>query len=132
MSGVRAPLGSPCCVLEQDIFTPPPSPKKVLVIPRKRWLRPNMTEKLLTGTLSIKQKKKKKHCVFCFSPASALLYFEFCSLFTELPFGICELAVRYAVPQLNLPVLGTHCVSPSPTHVISPLSRAESKFNSNT
>ena len=31
-------------------------PKKVLVIPRKRWLRPNMTEKLVTGTLSIKPK----------------------------------------------------------------------------
>ena len=40
-----------CCVLEQDIFTPPP---KVLVIPRKRWLRPIMTEKLFTRTLSIK------------------------------------------------------------------------------
>ena len=26
--------------------------KKVLVIPWKRWLRPDMTEKLLTGTLS--------------------------------------------------------------------------------
>ena len=25
-------------------------PKKVMVIPRKRWLRPDMTEKLLTGT----------------------------------------------------------------------------------
>ena len=25
-------------------------PKKVLVIPRKRWLHPDMTEKLLTGT----------------------------------------------------------------------------------
>ena len=24
-------------------------PKKVLVIPRKQWLRPDMTEKLLTG-----------------------------------------------------------------------------------
>ena len=24
-------------------------PKKVLVIPRKRWLHPDMTEKLLTG-----------------------------------------------------------------------------------
>ena len=32
------------------------SPKVlVLVIPRKRWLRPNMTEKLFTGTLRIKQ-----------------------------------------------------------------------------
>ena len=28
----------PCCVLEQGTFTP----QKVLVIPRKRWLRPNM------------------------------------------------------------------------------------------
>ena len=39
---------SPCCVLEQDTFLP-----KVLVIPRKRWLRPDMTEKLLTGTLNL-------------------------------------------------------------------------------
>ena len=31
-------------------------PPKVLVIPRKRWLRPNMTEKLFTGTLNIKPK----------------------------------------------------------------------------
>ena len=50
----RAPLGSPCCVLEQDIFTP----QKVLVIPRKWCLRPNMSEKLFTGTLSIKPKTK--------------------------------------------------------------------------
>ena len=28
---------------------------EVLVIPRKRWLRPNMTEKLLTGMLRINQ-----------------------------------------------------------------------------
>ena len=41
----------PCCVLEQCTFTP----QKVLVIPRKRWLRPNMTEKLFTGTLRINQ-----------------------------------------------------------------------------
>ena len=39
----------PCCVLEQGTFTP----QKVLVIPRK--LCPNMTEKLLTGTLRINQ-----------------------------------------------------------------------------
>ena len=31
-----------------------------LVIPRKRWLRVNMTEKIVYGTLSIKQKKKKQ------------------------------------------------------------------------
>ena len=35
--------------LSRDTFTP----RKVLVIPRKRWLRPDMTEKLLTGTLCI-------------------------------------------------------------------------------
>ena len=34
--------------LSKDTFTP----QKVLVIPRKRWLHPNMTEKLLTGMLS--------------------------------------------------------------------------------
>ena len=36
-------LRSLCCVLEQDTFTPP----KVLVIPRKRWLRPDMNNCLL-------------------------------------------------------------------------------------
>ena len=41
----------PCCVLEQGTF----SRQKVLVNPRKRWLRPNMTEKLFTGTLRINQ-----------------------------------------------------------------------------
>ena len=41
----------PCCVHEQGFFTP----QKVLVIPRKRWLRPNMTEKLFTRTLRINQ-----------------------------------------------------------------------------
>ena len=30
------------------------APRKVLVIPKKRWLRPDMTEKLLTGTLNHK------------------------------------------------------------------------------
>ena len=45
---------NPCCVLEQGTFTP----QKVLVIPRKRWLRPNMTEKLFTGTLRINQPTK--------------------------------------------------------------------------
>ena len=32
----------------------------VLFKPRKRWLRPDLTEKLLTGTLSLNTKKKKK------------------------------------------------------------------------
>ena len=55
-SGSRGPgfephSGQTCCVLEQGTFTP----LKVLVIPRKRWLRPNMTEKLFIGTLRINQ-----------------------------------------------------------------------------
>ena len=41
----------PCCVLEQGTFTL----QKVLVIPSKWWLRPNMTEKLFTGTLRVNQ-----------------------------------------------------------------------------
>ena len=45
-SGVRN-LPQPCCVLEQDKFTPRN------VIPRKWWLHTDMTEKLLIRTLSI-------------------------------------------------------------------------------
>ena len=40
----------PCCVHE-GTFTP----RKVLVIPRTKWLRPYMTEKLFTGTLRINE-----------------------------------------------------------------------------
>ena len=36
------------CPGARQIYSP-----KVLVIPRKRWLRPNMTERLFTGTLRI-------------------------------------------------------------------------------
>ena len=36
----------------RDIYSP-----KVLVIPRNRWLRLNMTEKLFTGTLNKNQNK---------------------------------------------------------------------------
>ena len=39
--------------LSKDTFTP----RKVLVIPRKRWLRPDMTEKMFTGTLSLNKTK---------------------------------------------------------------------------
>ena len=46
---------SVCCFLEQETFTP----QKVLVIPRNRWLRLNMTEKLFTGTLNHNQNKNK-------------------------------------------------------------------------
>ena len=33
---------------------------KVLVIPRKQWLQPDITEKLLTGTLSLNTNKQTK------------------------------------------------------------------------
>ena len=40
---------------------------KVLVIPRKRWLRPDITEKLLTGTLSLNTNKQNLTlvCIGC-------------------------------------------------------------------
>ena len=44
-----------CCFLEQrNIYSP-----KVLVIPRNRWLRLNMTEKLFTGTLNNNETNKQ-------------------------------------------------------------------------
>ena len=53
----------PCCVLEQGIFTP----QKVLVIPRKRWLCPNMTEKVFTGTLRINQPTNQHNTAMVYS-----------------------------------------------------------------
>ena len=41
------------CPCARHIYSP-----KVLVIPRKWWLRPNMTEKLLTGTFRINHQHK--------------------------------------------------------------------------
>ena len=55
--GHSSSAGSVCCFLEQETFTP----QKVLVIPRNRWLRLNMTEKLFTGTLNHNQNKQKKN-----------------------------------------------------------------------
>ena len=52
--------GSVCCFLEQETFTP----QKVLVIPRNRWLRLNMTEKLFTGTLNKNQNKTKSSSAY--------------------------------------------------------------------
>ena len=37
---------------------------KVLVIPRKQWLRPDMTDKLFTGTLSKKRNGTKTYLLF--------------------------------------------------------------------
>ena len=69
---VRSSLGSPSCVLEQDTFTSP----KVLVIPRKLWLRLDRTEKLFTGTLSKKTKTNQKEpniCLLLNLPKSLML-----------------------------------------------------------
>ena len=57
-SGVRSSLGSPCCILEQDTLTS----QKVLIIPRKQWLRPDMTEKIVDLDV-IPQPKQTKHFV---------------------------------------------------------------------
>ena len=59
MSGVRFSLGSPCCVIEQDKFTS----QKVLIIPRKRWLRPDITEKLFTWTINKNETKMKRNFI---------------------------------------------------------------------
>ena len=46
--GVRSSVRAPCCVLEQKhIYLKFP---KVLVIPRNRWLHPDIYEKLFTVT----------------------------------------------------------------------------------
>ena len=58
-SGVRY-LPRRVMSLSKDTFTP----RKVLVIPGERWFRPNMTEKLLTGTLSINTNKQTKRYFF--------------------------------------------------------------------
>ena len=44
--------------LSKDTFTL----RKVLAIPRKRWLRPDMTEKLFTGTFSLNKTKTNLAC----------------------------------------------------------------------
>ena len=47
-------LRSPCCILDQDTFTS----QKVLVIPRKRWLRPDMTDKIIDWDVKPQQNKQ--------------------------------------------------------------------------
>ena len=97
--GFEPPLGSPCCVLEQDIFTP----KKVLVIPRKRWLCPNMTEKLFTGTLSIKPNQIILHSIshgnirklrYVDLAANRIIYRMFCYV-SDCDFLRCFMVRRY-------------------------------------
>ena len=49
-----------CFYLFKHCFYAP----KILEIPKKWWLRPNVTEKLLTGTLSIKNKFRSQLQLF--------------------------------------------------------------------
>ena len=76
---VRSSAGSVCCFLEQETFTPP----KVLVIPRNRWLRLNMTEKLFTGTLNYNQNKTKQKSVLCQFPITSCTNGEYYSNFEQ-------------------------------------------------
>ena len=46
--------------LSKDSFTP----RKVLVISRKGWLRPDRTEKLFSGTLNLNKTKQKRRMIF--------------------------------------------------------------------
>ena len=57
--GVRY-LPPPCCYIEQRHTYSP----KGLAIHRKRWLRPDMTEKMFTGTFSL---NNTKECILNFS-----------------------------------------------------------------
>ena len=54
--GFESPSGSHVVYLSKT-YLPPPTPHKVLVIPGKRWLHPNIFEKMFTGMLSINQAK---------------------------------------------------------------------------
>ena len=49
--------------LSKTLYSP-----KVLVIPWKRWLRPDMTEKLLTGTLNLNTNKQTNRQSYHCSP----------------------------------------------------------------
>ena len=78
-------------------------PKKVLVIPRKRWLCPNMTEKLFTWTLSIKPNQIILHSIshgnlrkLCYVDLAAnrMIYRMFCYV-SDCDFLRCFMVRRY-------------------------------------
>ena len=59
-----------CCILEQDTFTS----EKVLVIPRKRWLHPYMTEKIVDWDVKPQPKPKKNNILVVGCHIIALKY----------------------------------------------------------
>ena len=93
---VRAPLWSnPVVSLSKAHLLP----QKVLVIPRKLWLRPNMTEKLFTGTLRINQPTNQPLAPsFLIGSSSYLeitrtsIIFQTCSNFSQILPRTAELA----------------------------------------
>ena len=74
--------------LSKDTFTF----RKVPVIPRKRWLRPNMTEKLFTVTLSISTSKQ-------YNTVSHATYISTC-----LFLFVIQVQVNSAILSLNYPL----------------------------
>ena len=82
----------PCCVLEQDTFLPESTGE----LPRKRWLRPDMTEKLLTGTLSLntnKQTKSMQNMSLPFLQLSLLKWSFKCHAQGKGAFGVSDINV---------------------------------------
>ena len=69
---------APSCVLEQDTLTPQSTAR---LIPRKLWLRPDVTEKkMLTGTLNPNTNKQvyrshivMSNCIFIYLRQSAMV-----------------------------------------------------------
>ena len=74
----------------------------ILVKPRKRWLCPDITEKLLTGTLS-QNTHKKKHLTFMNfgSDSTRLSVFKKVNL-NHISFQFCHSS---SLPQCSLPVI---------------------------
>ena len=101
----------PCCVLEQGTFTP----QNVLVIPRKRWLCPNMTEKLFTWKLP----HPTYPTLLPTPPYPSLPYPT--PPFPTLPFPsaliICTtLPLPYPLPYPTLPLCSDHLYYSTPHH----------------
>ena len=80
----------------------------VLVKPRKRWLRPDMTEKLLTGTLSLNTNKQTKRFIM-FSRKFVKWYLHINQFCTMVQAFIYSLFLFYDFSDIfNLFILNKH------------------------
>ena len=120
---VRSSAGSVCCFLEQETLTP----QKVLVIPRNRWLRLNMTEKLFTETLNHNQNKTKQSellSIDCVIPmvaadSSALLYVVLSPLNLSIVISVQNIpfhVVNFVRQKTEVTVLSM-CTGVTPVHI---------------